>query len=157
MQRRAARDQREEVELPAVRGVGRQRALHAHLGGPERPGLVGERRDVLGVADDRGVEVAVGDERQLVADHLAPHLVGELRQGLELLAVGGEQVDVALVGQAGGIVLRAGERGAGGSGHRAAVIGRGLGWRSRASPRWSARAITGSTRSGCSQAFGSRT
>jgi ABC-2 type transport system permease protein len=76
---------------------------------------------------------------------------------LALLAVGGEQVDVGHVGQAGGIVLRAGERGAGGSGHRAAVIGRGLGWRSRASPRWSARAVTGSTRSGCSQAFGSRT
>ncbi len=149
VQRVAGGDAADQRERGVRAGVLGDRALHADLGGAELPGLVDECVEVVGVVHQRRREVAVDDDGQRVADGVTAHRVGQGAQGLELVAVGAEQLDVARVGQAGRVALGGAEPGA--HGGRCAHDDAATGSRTAASPCSSASAATAGATAGSIQ------
>ena len=109
-----------EVEVGGAGQLRVDAALHAHLGRPERPGLLGPVGDLVqgqrvgvgvgaalreraepaaDVADVGEVDVPVDDVGDLVADGLAAQVVGQPDHLVEQRALGGDQGERVLVRQ----------------------------------------------------------
>src|SRR5690606_22706296 len=122
-----------EVEVGGAGQVGVGAALHAHLGGARLPRLRRPVGDLLqgegvgvgvgaplregaepaaGVADVGEVDVAGDDEGDVVADGVAADPVGQVRERLQFRAVRVQQGQGLVVGEGGGVVLGAAQRGA---------------------------------------------